>query len=74
MRDKVLETGTEVRDKVLDTGTEVKDKVWETGTGGVGVASRFGVHAFGRARSMIGKVSGEVAERAQRQLGSKEDS
>jgi hypothetical protein len=74
VRDKVLETGTEVRDKVLDTGTEVKDKVLETGAEGVGVASRFGVQAFGRARSMMGKVSGEVAERAQRQLGSKEES
>lgn len=74
VRDKVLETGTEVRDKVLDSGTEVKDKVLETGAEGVGVASRFGVEAFGRAKSMMGKVSGEIAERAQRQLGSKEES
>jgi hypothetical protein len=52
----------------------VKGKVLETGAEGVGVASRFGAEAFGRARSMIGKVSGEVAERTQRQLGSKEES
>lgn len=74
VRDKVLETGTEVRDKVLDNGTEVKDKVLEAGTEGVGVASRFGVAAFGRARSMMGKISGEIADQAQRQLGSKEES
>ncbi|MEV1320061.1 hypothetical protein AB0J14_28745 [Micromonospora arborensis] len=74
VRDKVLETGTEVRDKVLDAGTEVGDKVLETGAEGVGVASRFGVAAFGRAKSMMGKASGEIAERAQRQLGSKEGS
>ena len=74
VRDKVLETGTEVRDKVLDTGTDVKDKVLETGAEGVGAASRFGGAAFGRARSMMGKVSGEITDRTQRQLGSKEES
>jgi hypothetical protein len=73
VRDKVLDTGTDVRDKILDTGTEVKDKVLETGAEGVGVASRFGVGAVGRARSMMGKVSDEITERAQRQLGSKEE-
>ncbi|MEV4621182.1 hypothetical protein AB0J74_21040 [Asanoa sp. NPDC049573] len=69
-----LDAAVEVRDKVLDTGTEVKDKVLETGVEGAGAASRFGVQAFGRARSIMGKVSGEVTERAQRQLGSKEES
>ncbi|GIF20866.1 putative transcriptional regulator [Actinoplanes tereljensis] len=69
-----LDAAVEVRDKVLDTGTGVKDKVLETGAEGVGAASRFGVGAFGRAKSMMGKVSGEVTERAQRQLGSKEES
>ncbi|MCM4083075.1 hypothetical protein [Paractinoplanes hotanensis] len=73
-RDKVLETGAEVRDKVLDTGADVKDKALETGAEGVGAASRFGVGAFGRAKSMMGKVSGEITERTQRQLGSKEES
>lgn len=66
-----LDAAVEVRDRVVDTGTDVKDKVLETGAEGVGVASRFGQEAFGRARSMIGKVSGE---RAQRQLGGKEES
>ncbi|MEU8008967.1 hypothetical protein AB0B74_07235 [Micromonospora parva] len=74
VRDKVLETGTEVRDKVLDTGAEVGGKVLETGAEGVGAASRFGVAAFGRARSIMGKASAEIAERAQRQLGSREES
>ncbi|MFV2087581.1 hypothetical protein [Micromonospora sp. LOL_021] len=71
-RDKVLETGSEVGAKVLDTGVEVKGKVFETGAEGVGAASRFGMQALGRARSMMGRVSEEVAERSQRQLGSKE--
>ncbi|MBB2942682.1 hypothetical protein FB565_002395 [Actinoplanes lutulentus] len=74
VRDKVLDTGAEVRDKVIDTGTTVGDKVLETGAEGVGAASRFGVKAFGRAKSMMGKVSGEIAGQAQRQLGSKEES
>ncbi|MEU1606673.1 hypothetical protein [Micromonospora matsumotoense] len=74
VRDRVLETGTEVRDKVVDTGAGVKDKVLETGAEGIGAASRFGVGAFGRARSVMGRVSGEVAERTQRQLGGKEES
>jgi hypothetical protein len=69
-----LDAAGEVRDKVLETGAEVKDKVLETGAEGVGVAGRFGAGAFGRARSMMGKVSGEVTERAQRQLGSKDES
>jgi hypothetical protein len=69
-----LDAAVEVRDKVVDTGVEVKGKVLETGAEGVGAAGRFGVEAFGRARSMIGKVSGEVTERTQRQLGSKEES
>ncbi|MEH0932301.1 hypothetical protein [Micromonospora sp. CPCC 205558] len=67
-----LDAAVEVRDMVLDTGTEVGDKVLETGAEGIGVASRFGVAAFGRARSMMGKASGEIAELAQRQFGSKE--
>jgi hypothetical protein len=74
VRDKVVETGAEARDKVLDAGSEVKDKVLETGAEGVGVASRFGVKAFGRAKSMMGKVTGDSAEPAQRQLGSTEES
>ena len=74
VRDMVLETGTEVRDKVLDTGTEVGEKVLQTGAEGIGVASRFGVAAFGRARSMMGKASDEITELAQRQFGSKEQS
>ncbi|WP_328459502.1 hypothetical protein OHA21_27275 [Actinoplanes sp. NBC_00393] len=66
VRDKVLETGSEVGAKVLDTGGGVKDKVLAEG---VGAAGRFGKQAFGRARSMMGKVSGEITERTQRQLG-----
>ncbi|MEU8185412.1 hypothetical protein AB0B85_27980 [Micromonospora sp. NPDC049044] len=74
VRDRVLDTGTEVRDRVLDAGTEVGDKVRETGSEGVGAAGRLGVAAFGRARRMMGKASDGIAERAQRQLGSREES
>ncbi|MFV2017963.1 hypothetical protein [Micromonospora sp. LOL_023] len=73
VRDKVFETGSEVGAKVLDTGAEVKDKVLETGAEGVGVASRFSMQALGRARSLMGRVSGETAERSQRQLDSKKE-
>jgi hypothetical protein len=69
-----LDAAVEVRDKVVETGTEVTGKVLETGAEGVGVAGRFGAGAFGRAKSMMGKVSGEITDRAQRQLGSKEES
>ncbi|MGK5678129.1 hypothetical protein [Actinoplanes sp. URMC 104] len=58
-----------MRDKVVDTGAEVKDKVLETGADGVGAAGRFGVKAFGRAASVIGKVSGDLGDRAHRRLG-----
>ena len=68
------DAAVEVRDKVLDTGTGVKDKVLETGAEGVGAAGRFGVGALGRAKSVLGKVSGEVTNQAQRRLGSKDDS
>jgi hypothetical protein len=73
MRDKVLETGSEVGVTVLNTGVEMKDKILETGSEGVSVASRFGVQALGRARSMMGRVSNGITERAQGQLGSKEE-
>jgi hypothetical protein len=63
-----------VRDKVVETGADVTGKVLETGAEGIGVAGRFGVGAFGRAKSMMGKVSGDITDRAQRQLGSKEES
>lgn len=68
-----LDAAVEVRDKALVTGAEVKEKVLETGAEGVGVASRIGMQAFGRARSMMGRASGEITERAQRQLGSREE-
>jgi hypothetical protein len=68
------DAAVEVRDKALDTGVEVGNKVLDTGAEGIGAAGRFGVKAFGRAKSMMGKVSGDITERAQRQLGAKEES
>ncbi|MEU7960173.1 hypothetical protein [Micromonospora humida] len=74
VRDKVLESGSEVRDRVRETGTEVKGKVLETGAEGLGAAGRFGVGALGRAKSVMGKVSGGAGGREQPQLGSGEES
>lgn len=50
----------------VDAAGEVRDKVLETGAGGVDVARRGGSEAFNRARSMTGKVSSGIAERALR--------
>lgn len=64
VRDRVLETGSEAGAKVFNTGAEVKDRVLETGAEGIGVAGRLGKQALGRARSMMGRVSGELTERS----------
>lgn len=73
MRHKMLETSSEVGVKALSAGAEMKDKIVETGSEGVSAASRFGVQAVGRARSLVGRVSTEIADLAQRQRESKED-
>ncbi|WP_250033284.1 hypothetical protein [Paractinoplanes maris] len=73
VRDKALNTGSEVRDKALNTGSEVRDKVLEAGADSVGAATRFGLSAFGRAKSMINKVATDHPEKPQPQLEPKKD-
>ncbi|MEU7696438.1 hypothetical protein [Microbispora hainanensis] len=63
------DAAAEVRDKVLETGAEVRDKVLETGAEGLDVAVQLGTETFGRARSVMGRLSSEIAERALRQFG-----
>jgi hypothetical protein len=53
----------------VDAATEVKDKVLETGAEGVGTARRLGNETFDKARSVTGKLSSGIAERALRRRG-----
>lgn len=53
----------------VDAATEVRDKALETGAGGVDAAKNLGKETFGRGRSVMGKVSSGIAERAFRQRG-----
>jgi hypothetical protein len=48
-------------------GGEAKDKVLETGAEGVDAARHLGKETFGRGRSVMGKLSSGIAERAFRQ-------
>lgn len=53
----------------FDAATEVKDKALETGAEGVDTAWRLGNEAFDKARSVTGKLSSGIAERALRRRG-----
>jgi hypothetical protein len=57
----------------LEAATEVKDKALETGAEGVDNARRLGNQTLGRARSVTGKLSSGIAERALRQRGDDEE-
>jgi hypothetical protein len=46
--------------------TDMRDKALETGAGGVGAAKRLGSASFGRARSVGGKVSSNLVDKARR--------
>jgi hypothetical protein len=46
--------------------TDIRDKALETGAGGVGAAKRLGSASFGRARSVGGKVSSNLVDKARR--------
>ncbi|MFI2486839.1 hypothetical protein ACH47X_08015 [Promicromonospora kroppenstedtii] len=56
----------------LDAVTEVKDKALETGAEGVDAARRIGNGTLDRARSVTGKLSGEIATRTLRRRGDEE--
>ena len=53
----------------VEAASEVRDKVLETGVERVEVSRRLGNEALGRARSVQGRLSGGIAERALRRRG-----
>ena len=57
----------------VDAASEVRDKVLETGAERVDVSRRLGNEALDRARSVQGRLSGGIAERALRRRGDDEE-
>ena len=57
----------------VDAAAEVGDKVLETGADGVDAARHLGKETLGRARSVVGKVAGGIAERVPRRRGTDAD-
>jgi hypothetical protein len=57
----------------VEAATETRDKVLETGAEGVDTAKRLGNETLGRARSVTGKLTSGIAERARRRLGDEEN-
>jgi hypothetical protein len=57
----------------LDAATEVRDKVLETGAERVEVSRRLGNEALDRARSVPGRFSSGIAERALRRRGGQDE-
>ena len=55
-----------------DAATEARDKVLETGSDGIDAAKSFGKETLGRGRSLMGKVSTGITERAFLQRGAAE--
>jgi hypothetical protein len=70
-----IESGRQTLDarRWADAATEVKDKVLETGAEGVDVARRLGSETFDRTKSVTGKLSGSLADRALRLRGNQPD-
>jgi hypothetical protein len=57
----------------VDAASEVRDKVLETGAERVDVSRRLGNEALDRARSVQGRLSGGMAERALRRRGGEDE-
>jgi hypothetical protein len=57
----------------VDAASEVRDKVLETGAEGVDVTRRLGNEALDRARSVQGRLSSGIAERALRRRGGEDE-
>ena len=57
----------------VDAASEVRDKVLETGTERVDASRRLGNEALDRARSVQGRLSSGIAERALRRRGGQDD-
>jgi len=53
----------------VDAASEVRDKVLETGAERVDASRRLGNEALDRARSVQGRLSSRIAERALRRCG-----
>lgn len=66
-----IESGRQTLDarRWADAATEVKDKVLETGAEGVDVARRLGSETFDRTKSVTGKLSNGLVDRALRRRG-----
>ena len=57
----------------VDAAGEARDKVLETGAEGVDAARRLSNETLDRARSVTGKLSSGIAERALRRRGDDEE-
>jgi hypothetical protein len=57
-----------------DAASEFKDRVLESGAGHVDASKRIGSETFDRAKSVTGRLSGGIAERAFRRRGDEEGS
>jgi len=57
----------------VDAASEVRDKVLETGAERVDASRRLGNEALDRARSVQGRLSSEIAERAFRRRGGEDE-
>ncbi|GAB2732925.1 hypothetical protein ACX801_03065 [Arthrobacter bambusae] len=57
----------------VDAAADVRDKALETGAGGVDAARKLGNEALDRARSVTGKLSSEIAQRALHRRGHDEE-
>lgn len=70
-----IEAGREALEarRWLDAATDAKDKVIEAGTGGFDAAGRLGNETVVRARSVTGKLSSGIVERAHRRRGKDDD-
>ncbi|MFF5492714.1 hypothetical protein [Streptomyces aquilus] len=53
----------------LDAAAEARDKALDTGAGGVNAARRLGNETLNRVRSVTGRLSSEIGERALRRSG-----
>jgi hypothetical protein len=56
----------------VDAAAEARDKVLETGAEGVDAARHLGKETLDRGRSVMGRLSSGIAERARRQRGDDE--
>ena len=58
---------------MVDAASEVRDKVLETGAERVDVSRRLGNEALDRARSVQGRLSSGIPERALRRRGGEDE-